>query len=434
MRMLGSGICGEGGASIEQSLFPIDGELMWVTSPSALDEADDLVIDEDAFHFSASIFQEIGDPVEWESSLPFSEIAELRFEPSSGIVSGTLKDGSELNFEIMTIGGPEIEAMQAVAALFAPEISVPTPDESALGDRESSERLQALEIAFAATDLDGCEAQMRRFAHITSAAGLDVDRPQGKFGLSAMWPGTSEVVVDFSWNSRSRVNWRVHSTGAFGEDRSEAKKALPKIGFLRFADVAKTDQFLDALEAFLITHRLREPPDHLRSVKGAGDRTRVSRHQRPAPGSPVLSDEDYAAAIQSLQGAFDDAAECGAEPQVRRFAELNVFVGLHVKWVKKRRRLEASEGEMTKSVFTLRWKPEGGFEVVLGFAASYGGDGGSSSTESLACYPFDVEDWEVWRALPVAGWKSSMDAQQTDRFLDALEVFFASHSLPYKSD
>ncbi len=442
MRVLGSGIYGEGGASIERSLFPSEGRFVSVTSPAALDEADELVIDEDAFHFSAFFILDTDDDTddfaEWESSLPFSEIAELRFDPATEIVSGTLKDGSELNFEIgfshaLKRMDPPKEAMQAVAALFAPESSVPTPDRTGADAEGPLVWWRSLDVVFLTAALGGTEAQMRRFAHITSAAGLDVATFTNS-QLSALWPGTVIAVVEMSAGPYAGWSWRVHRTGAFGEKQSEAKKALPKEKLFSLPSVPKTDQFLDSLEAFLVTHRLKEAPDHLKiDIDGLRYKARVSRVRRPAPGSPVLSDEEFEAAMRSLQPAFDDAAECGVEPQMRRFAELTVFVGLHVKWAKKRCRLDATFGKWEESILALRYEPDGQFEAKIALHISSISDPATVVTSATA-RAFGVEVSELDHALPMTGGTASMDAPQTDRYLDALEVFLASHSLPYTSD
>jgi hypothetical protein len=417
-----------------RSLFPSFVELVEVASPTALDVAEEVVIDEDAFHFSASIIlMETDDNIElgeWESSLPFSEIAELRFRSSEGRVSGTLNDGSELDFHFVDGGRlprKVREAMEAVEALFAPKAGVLIFDDASLVRREPSEWAQPVEIAFASAAQYGGETQMRRFAQLTSDAGLEVHRFGMNQALQADWPGTIKPIFELSWKSQSRFSWRVRRTVAFGEDKSEARRALPKNPPIRFANAAETDRFLDDLEAFLAWHPLQQAPDRIRRLQDSTDLTPVSPVQHPAPRSPILSDEEFAAAAWSLREAFEDAAECGVEPQVRRFAQLTVDAGLEVEWVEWNRQLEAKWRKTGKPIFILGWKPEGQLRASLGFKNLGGAHGGDSVTHLLACDAFGIGEWEIKRALPIDQNVASGDAQETDRFLDWLQEFLATH-------
>ena len=258
-------------------MFPTPACSVEVTHPTALDQAEDVVIDEGAFHFSALIISDTDDLVEWESSLLFSEIAELRFRPSNGLVLGALRDGSELRFRF-DAGIWEREAMQVVEALF------------------------------------GTGPEAGRLLHLAS---------------------------------------------------------------------------------------------------------------------PSMSDEELVAVLQTLEGAFEDAAQCGCESQVKRFARLTAAADFEVEWIERVHRLEAKWRRTGKMIFAVEWEPEARFTVLLGTDRGSDPHGGGGTTWLRTGDAFGVhDDREVMHALGTETYGTSMDAAETDDFLDALEAFLTSHSLP----
>ena len=120
---------------------------------------------------------------------------------------------------------------------------------------------------------------------------------------------------------------------------------------------------------------------------------------------------------QSVEAAFADAAECDAEPQVRRFARLTAYAGLEVDWSKNQRRLDANLPGTKKTAFAMYWIPKG--RLNMGVYRTGG---------------FGVGESEALRGLPKIRAFHPMDPQETDRFLDALEVFLAAHPLMESPD
>ena len=257
-------------------MFPTSACLVEVTYPAALDLAEDVVIDEGAFHFSALVISDSDDLVEWESSLDFSEIAELRFQPSNGLVLGTLNDGSELRFRF-DAGIREREAMHIVEALFGTGLEARTrlyQASPSMSDEELVAVLQALEGAFEDAAQCGCESQVKRFARLTGAADFEVEWIEGRHRLEAKWRRTGKMIFAVEWEPEARftvvlgtdrgsdphgggmATW-LRTWDAFGiHDDREVMHTLGTNRYVTSMDAAETDGFLDALEAFLASHSL----------------------------------------------------------------------------------------------------------------------------------------------------------------------------------
>lgn len=257
-------------------MFPTAACSVEVKYPAALDLAEDVVIDEGAFHFSALIISDADDLVEWESSLLFSEIAELRFRPSNGLVLGALRDGSELRFRL-DASIREREAMQVVEALFGTgrearrRLYQASPSVS---DEELVAVLQALEGAFEDAAQRGCESQVKRFARLTAAADFEVEWIERRDRLEAKWRRTGKMIFAVEWEPEVRftavlgtdrgsdphggggTTW-LRTGHAFGvHDDREVMHALGTERYSTSMDAAEFDDFLDALEAFLASHSL----------------------------------------------------------------------------------------------------------------------------------------------------------------------------------
>ena len=101
---------------MEASPLPTGAFPVRATQPEAIGPAEHVMIDADSFRFGTTM--ETGH-IESVFTLPFSEIAELRYKATGGVVSGTLRDGAELGFRIDQTLAAE-EAMRPVAALFDP--------------------------------------------------------------------------------------------------------------------------------------------------------------------------------------------------------------------------------------------------------------------------------------------------------------------------
>jgi hypothetical protein len=391
------------------------------------------MIDEDAFRFGTTT--DTGS-IEWFFTLSFSEIMELRYKATGGRVSGILQDGAEFVFRIDQ-GLASEEAMRVVAALFGSETdSSDQPiDDTTSDDAGRLEELQSLEEAYADAAECGGEPQVRRFVRLVVAAGLEVERFENRRQLVAMWPGTIRHVSEIHWFPKSRFRLFAGRTGAFGADEDEPLGALPQAKVVRKMDVVEADRFLDALQTLLLSHDLERTPDNTRLIEDleAPIPPRRSDIHRSVPRVSILSDGELAAALRSLEAAFDDAAECGVEPQARRFAELTAAADLKVEWKKEGWGHQLYATWRNDPVFSLTWNSEG---RAVGMLESYAWEDTFGDTNfAQATYAFDLDRDSEADALPRLQDKSSeMDAAKfnayTDLFLDWLEVFLATHSLP----
>jgi hypothetical protein len=391
------------------------------------------MIDVDTFRFGTTT--ETGH-IEWVFTLPFSEITELEYRASGGAVSGTLRDGTELGFRVDQ-GLAVEEAMWPIAALFGSETdsSDQPTDDATSDDAERLEKLESLEEAYADAAECGGEPQVRRFVRRVVAAGLEVERFENRRQLVAIWPGTIRHVSEIHWFPKSRFRLFSGRTGAFGADEDEPLAAVPQAKVVRKMDAVEADRFLDALQTLLLSHRLERTPDNTRLIEDlrAPIPPRRSGIQRPVPRVSILSDGELAAALRSLEAAFDDAAECGVEPQARRFAELTAAADLKVRWKKERWGHQLYATWRNDPVFSLTWNSDG---RAAGMLDSYTREHTFGDTNfAEARYAFDLDRDSEADALPRLQDKSGeMDAAKfnayTDLFLDWLEVFLATHSLP----
>ncbi len=383
--------------------------------PVAIDSADQVLVDVDGFRFG--IDTETGS-IEWFFMLSFSEISELEYKATGGRVSGMLQDGTELAFRIDQVLAGE-EAMRAVEALFDPEagLDVEFGDVTAPGDGRPVEWPESVEAAFA--DAAGCDAepQVRRFARLTANAGLDTDRFKNQRRLVARRPGTKETAFELYWLPKSRFNIGAYRTGAFGAGESKALGTLPKTKKMRAMDAAGIGRYLDALEVFLAAHPVEEATGGRIRVRASGDSTPEFGTQRLLPTAPAVSDEGLTAALQALTGAIEDAVERDCEPQVERFARLTLTAGLEIEWVSPMRQFAAIWPGTEERVFTMWWYSKSRFSVAVALVGAFGEDGDSALM-----------------ALPRTKILRKMDVVETDRFLDALEVFLVAHPLRESPD
>ncbi|MCJ7780385.1 MAG: hypothetical protein MUQ27_06120 [Acidimicrobiia bacterium] len=302
---------------MEASPLPAGAFPVRATQPEAIGPAEHVMIDADSFRFGTTM--ETGH-IESVFTLPFSEIAELRYKATGGVVSGTLRDGTELGFRIVQTLAAE-EAMRPVAALF--------------------------------------------------------------------YPGTDSAV--------------------------------------------EADRIVDGLEGSLASRPLAKAPDSA-SLKAALEDPippLESGLQRPVSRISILSVGELDAVMRSLDGAFEDAAECGVESQARRFAELTAAADLQVEWIKWLHRIEANWRSMP--VFTLTWFPYG--YVYGGIESETRGQGVDWFLYYKTATARDAFDLHGDRELPdLRDRRGEMDTVRlnayTDLFLDWLEVFLATHSLP----
>lgn len=302
---------------MEASPLPAGAFPVRATQPEAIGPAEHVMIDADSFRFGTTM--ETGH-IESVFTLPFSEIAELRYKATGGVVSGTLRDGAELGFRIDQTLAAE-EAMRPVAALFD--------------------------------------------------------------------PGTDSAV--------------------------------------------EADRIVDGLEGSLASHPLAKAPD-CASLKAALEDPippLESGLQRPVSRISILSVGELDAVMRSLDGAFEDAAECGVESQARRFAELTAAADLQVEWISWLHRIEANWRSMP--VFTLTWFPDG--YVYGGIESETRGQGVDWFLYYKTATARDAFDLHGDRELPdLRDRRGEMDTVRlnayTDLFLDWLEVFLATHSLP----
>ena len=401
-----------------------------VDRPEVIGSADQVMIEEDAFRFGSAT--DTGS-IEWFFTLPFSEIAELRYKPTGGRVSGTLEDGAELGFRIDQ-GLASEEAMRAVEALFHPE---PEPDvESAEatvpGGGRPVEWPQFVEDAFVDAAECDAEPQVRRFARLTADAGLEMDWSRKQRRLDANLPGTKKTAFATYWIPKGRLNMGVYRTGGFGVGESEALRALPKIRAFHPMDPQETDRFLDALEVFLAARPLKDSPDHSKVSEIVGAPQEPTPRRLLVRSTQIVSDEELAEAMRSLEKRFEDAAQYGVESQARRFAELTAAADLDVRW--NGRGLDAVWRRTQKPIFFLTWNDRG---VKGGLGVDHGGDEFSRWSEMRAEEAFD---WDPNRSSsrgtrsPGMEYTRKMDAagtnHTTDLFLDWLQEFLAKHSIP----
>jgi hypothetical protein len=388
------------------------------------------MIDEDAFQFGIATAT---GSIEWFFTLPFSEITELGYKATGGRVSGTLQDGAELVFHVDQVLAGE-EAMRAVEALLHPE---PGPDVESVevtapGDGRPVEWPQSVEDAL--TDAAECDAepQVRRFARLTADAGLEMDWSKNQRRLDANLPGTKKTAFAMYWIPKGRLNMGVYRTGGFGVGESEALRALPKIRAFHPMDPQETDRFLDALEVFLVAHPLKESPDHSKVTEIGEAPPEPIPRRLLVRSTQILSDEELAEAMRSLEKRFEDAAKYGVESQARRFTELTAAADLDVRW--NGRGLDAVWRRTQKPIFFLTWNDRG---VEGGLGVDHGGADFSRWSEVRAEEAFD---WEPNRpgalvdAAPGMEYTRKMDTAEinhtTDLFLDWLQEFLASHSIP----
>lgn len=416
-RGLGLGLGNEEGDMATSPLsagpFPVR-----ATQPMAISLADQVMIGVDAFRFGTATDT---DSIEWDYVLLFSEISELEYKATGGRVSGTLQDGTELAFRIDQVLAGE-EAMRAVEALFDPEagLDVEFGDGTDPGDGRPVEWPESVEAAFA--DAAGCDAepQVRRFAQLTANAGLDTDRFKNQRRLVARRPGTKETAFELYWLPKSRFNMGVYRTGAFGAGESKALGTLPKTKKMSAMDAAGIGRYLDALEVFLAAHPVEEATGGRIRVRASGDSTPESSTQPLVPTAPAVSDEGLTAALQALTGAFEDAVERDCEPQVERFARLTLTAGLEIEWVSPMHQFAAIWPGTEERVFTMLWYSRSRFSVSVAHVDAFG--------------VFGEDGYRALTALPKTKTVRKMDIVETDRFLDALEVFLAAHPLKESPD
>lgn len=420
---------------MEASPLPAGPFSVRAKQPVAISSADRVMIDVDGFRFGTAADTGGIDRV---FALPFSEIAELRYKATGGVVSGILQSGAELVFRIDQ-GLASEEAMRAVEVLFDPTTGpdVESVDVAAPGGGRSVELPQLLEDAFADAAECDVEPQARRFARLTADAGLQVDWSRNQQRFDAKLPGTKKMAFALYWIPKGRLNMGVYRTGGFGVGESEALRGLPKIRAFHPMDPQETDRFLDALEVFLVAHPLKESPDHSK----AGEI--VDASQEPAPrrllvrSVQIVSDEELAEAMRPLEKRFDKAAEYGVEPQARRFAELTAAADLDVRW--NGRGLDAVWRRTKSALFYLNWDYRGWAKGGLGV------DGGNTEFGSWSkVRAEEAFDWEPNRpgalvdAVPAIEYAREIDATEinrtTDLFLDWLQEFLATHALPSRED
>jgi hypothetical protein len=393
------------------------------------------MIDVDGFRFGTAT--DTGG-VEWGLALPFSEIMELEYRASGGRVSGTLQDGTELAFRVDQVLAGE-EAMQTVATLFSPEIEPNAVSIAAAtpGERVPVEWPESVEAAFADAAECDAEPQVRRFARLAADAGLEMDWSRNQRRLDANLPRTTKTAFAMYWIPKGRLNMGVYRTGGFGVGESEALRGLPKIRAFHPMDHQETDRFLDALEVFLVAHPVEEATDHSKADEI------VDASQEPAPRRPlvrsvqIVSDEELAEAMRSLEKRFDKAAEFGVESQARRFAELTAAADLDVRW--NGRGLDAVWRRTRSVLFYLNWDYRGWAKGGLGIDSGSTEFGGWRKVRAEEAF-----DWEPNRrgalvdAVPGMGYTRKMDAAEinrtTDSFLDWLQEFLATHALPTRED
>lgn len=212
------------------------------------------MIDEEGFRFGVA---SAAGRTDWDVTVPFSDIVDLEYKASGGLVSGALRDGGSLEFRIdQTLACDE--AMTAVEDLFGPQTGSSRPS---MGDATpavggSTTWSRSVEEALAGAARFGVEPQLSRFAQLTHDAGFDVDWFGDSGPLVARLPGTDQDVFAMYWYANCRCGASVYQTGAFGPDEYELMRALPKTPVLGSMEVMETDRFLDALEVFLASNPL----------------------------------------------------------------------------------------------------------------------------------------------------------------------------------
>jgi hypothetical protein len=151
---------------------------------------------------------------------------------------------------------------------------------------------------------------------------------------------------------------------------------------------------------------------------------------------PFLSDEEIAEALRPLERRFKNAAGYGVEPQARRFAELTAAADLDVRW--NGRGLDAVWRRTQRPIFYLIWGHQG-VEGGLGV--------GRVNTEPGSSHAVLAEEAFDWHpnprrsgadTVPGVAYTREMDTAETihttDLFLDWLQGFLASHSIPSRED
>jgi hypothetical protein len=281
---------------------------------------------------------------------------------------------------------------------------------------------------------------------IGSADQVMIDVDAFRFG-TATDTGSIEWIFTLPFSEITELEYRASGGAVWGilRDGTElgfrvdqglaAEEAMRPVVALfgsAMGSTVEADRFLDGLEASPVSHPLEKALDSA-SLKAALEDPippLESGLQRPVPRVSILSVGELDAAMRSLEGAFEDAAECGVESQAKRFAGLTAAADLEVEWIKWLHRIEASWRDMP--VFTLTWFPDG---------YAYGGIEAHTTTGSGVddCYGFATArgafDLHGDRELPnLRDRRGEMDAARlsayTDLYLDWLEVFLATHSLP----
>jgi hypothetical protein len=292
----------------------------------------------------------------------------------------------------------------------------------------------------------GVGPQVRRFVYITAAAGLEIEKVELSDSLTARQRDTGRILLYMWWYSRSRCNFLVEPDLADLRG-AEAFGALPKVKALRKMDVAKTDLFLDGLEALFVVCTPGDAPDHveLTEIVDASNSVippSVSREfsvptpgsgfNNSIPGGSAVSMEELTTALGALTPAFEDAAACGVELQAKRFAELTAAADLHVRWVEELRVLRASWRKTGQTLFLLRWNAEGQVTGHLGVEEQ--GDPSRADPVDPVEKAFGLRYTKEAGTLPEVDYPFTMSTAEvnryTDSFLDWLETFLASHTVP----
>ena len=412
--------------------------------PGSLGSSDQVMIDEDGFHFGTAMDTE---GAEWEHTLSFSEITELRYKPTSGFVSGTLRNGNELRFRIDQ--GTDIEgAMRAVVELVNLEVGASNwrSYSMSIDEQAVAAILIRFEHVFEMATERGAGPQVRRFVYLTAAAGLEVEKVESSSSLTARRPDTGGELLTMWWYSRSRCNFLV-GPGLSEIHGAEAVHALPKTKVLRKMDMAETDRFLDSLESLFDVRSPGDAPDNgeHRETVDASSRAKPlsdigkfpvpaprSGFHRSVPGGSDVSREELAAALGVLSPAFRDAAMCGVEAQAERFVKLTVAADLEVRWVEELRVLSANWRKTGQALFLLKWNAEGQVTGHLGIEEK------RSRNEyvrvDLFEKAFGLRYTKDAGTLPEMDYPSTMSSVEinryTDSFLDWLETFLATYAVP----
>lgn len=419
--------------------------------PEAISSIDQVMIEVDGFRFGTA---KDTDGTEWESALPFSEILELRFSSSGGLVSGTLRDGAELNFRFDQ-GHVDERAMAAVEDLIDGE-SGSSSEHSSSSDPDEGwvmETLLGFDDVFELAAKRGVSQQVRRFVYLVTAAGLEVGRQELKNSLIVLERDTDRPVLYMWWYSRSRCNFMVDQ-GLSELYGAEGVDDLPKAKTLHKMDVVETDLYLDGLEALFDVRPFEEIRDHgthsgvIDPSPSHGDASSVAERGgdiddrevptpkpgflRSSPSDPILSTEELADALGALTPAFEDAAVCGVEPQARRFAELTVAADLEVRWTAELRALTASWRRTGQVLFLMRWNSDGQVTIRRGFEEQEARNG--YARVDLVEKAFGLRYTKEAGTLPEMDYAPALSTEEinrhTDSFLDWLETFLATHTVP----